>query len=50
MPTTLTDSCCSSVQQSEVEYDVIPCRCNNVLYMRGVPETDEDGEARQMET
>lgn len=25
-------------------------RCNNVLYMRGVPETDEDGEARQMET
>lgn len=25
------------------------CRCNNVLYMRGVPETDEDGEARAME-
>lgn len=24
-------------------------RCNNVLYMRGVPETDEDGEARTME-
>lgn len=25
-------------------------RCNNVLYMRGVPEGDEDGEAKLMET
>ncbi len=25
-------------------------RCNNVLYMRGVPEGDEDGEAKMMET
>ncbi len=27
-----------------------PCRCNNVLYMRGVPEGDEDGEAKAMES
>ncbi|DBB12785.1 hypothetical protein WJX82_010267 [Trebouxia sp. C0006] len=25
-------------------------RCNNVLYMRGVPEGDEDGEAKAMES
>jgi len=30
--------------------NIWPCRCNNVLYMRGVPEGDEDGEAKAMES
>lgn len=46
-------ACVSVAIARQVCASVLWCRCNNVLYMRGVPEEGEggeDGEAKLMES